>query len=456
MVHIAIFRKLIFLLALFLMLPLSCVKNKDFDVLQSHCNEELVANSTFSEVFSLYKEETIQIQEDLIIEGYVISSDEAGNFFGVLHFQDQPQNPTGALQIELDVRDSHLFYPIGSKIFIKLKGLYLGKSKDVYKIGGVFTSFGNASVGRLPASIVNQHIFPSCEDTVEIEPTVISLEDDLTNYRNTLVSIPQIEFSHSELGNTYALKGEETDRVLVDCLDYEITLRNSGYSDFQDKKLPEGSGAITGLLLHENEDYFLVIRDVSDLDFNKERCKELIDEYTSKTIFISEIGDPDNNAEARFIELYNSGPAISLKNWSLLRYTNANTTVGATIDLTGIQIGLKTTVVISPNENEFTLVYGFAPDIGASTGSAADSNGDDTIVLVDPFGTVIDIFGVIGEDGSNTTHEFEDGKALRNPGISAGNPIFAFEEWSIFNDTGNLGTSKIPQNAPEDFTPGVH
>jgi hypothetical protein len=434
---------------------MSCVKTRDFDVIQATCDKALVANSTFAEIFSLYKEKTVQIQDDLIIEGYVISSDEAGNFFGVLHFQDKAENPTEGLQIALDIRDSHLFYSIGSKILIKLKGLYLGKSKGIYKIGGVFTSFGNASVGRLPASIVSQHIFLSCDGATEIVPTSITLQDNLMTYRNTLVQIAKIEFIGSELGETYAIKEEETDRVLIDCLDEKITLRNSGYSDFQNEYLPEGSGSINALLLHENDANFLVIRDEKDLIFNEERCEELIDEFTSNAVFISEIADPDNNAGARFIELYNSGPTISLKNWSLLRYTNANTTVGAKIDLTGKVFTSQTTLVISSNEEEFTLVYGFAPDIVASAGNAADSNGDDTMVLVDAFGNVIDIFGVIGEDGSGTNHEFEDGRAKRKTEFNIGNPMFTFNEWDIYNDSGDSGTINFPQIAPENFSPGV-
>ena len=112
-------------------------------------------------------------------------------------------------------------------------------------------------------------------------------------------------------------------------------------------------------------------------------------------------------------------------------------------------------MIISPNAEEFELVYGFAPDLGVSTNSPADSNGDDNLELVDPFGTIIDMFGVIGEDGSGTNHEFEDGRAVRNSNIMVGNPVYTFSEWTIFNDTGDAGTTKLPQNAPEDFTPGV-
>ncbi|MEM6892508.1 MAG: lamin tail domain-containing protein, partial [Bacteroidota bacterium] len=85
--------------------------------------------------------------------------------------------------------------------------------------------------------------------------------------------------------------------------------------------------------------------------------------------------------------------------------------------------------------------------------SPADSNGDDNLELVDPFGKVIDVFGIIGEDGSGTNHEFEDGRALRKPEVVKGNSIYTFEEWMLYNDTGESGTTKEPKVAPQDFTP---
>jgi hypothetical protein len=112
-------------------------------------------------------------------------------------------------------------------------------------------------------------------------------------------------------------------------------------------------------------------------------------------------------------------------------------------------------LVFSPNATEFVSVYGFSPDVETGSNSPADSNGDDNIVLKDPFGTTIDIFGLIGEDGSGTNHEFEDGKAERNENIVRGNPVFTFGEWTIYNDTGGSETLNLPQNAPEDFSPGI-
>ncbi|WP_252730098.1 DUF5689 domain-containing protein [Zobellia uliginosa] len=432
----------------------SCVKSRSYDVPPDNCVSGLVANTTYTEVKNLYKGNTFQIQDDLIIEGYVISSDSDGNFFSVLYFQDKAIAPTEGFQIEIDVRDSHLFYPVGTKIKIKLKGLYLGKSKDIFKLGATFTSFGNVSVGRLPAAIVAEHIFKFCDAQAPIEPTKITINDIKEELTNTLVTITDVEIKEEEVGLSFAEVGEETERILIDCDDNEIALLNSGYSDFQSELLPEGRGNLTGVLLRENNNYMISVRSTADINFSKERCAELVDEFTSDNIFISELADPDNNASARFVELYNSSMEdLSLKGWKLKRYTNANTVVSSEIDLSTLTIEADDFVVISPNAEEFEIVYGFAPDLGVGTNSPADSNGDDNLQLVDPFGAIIDVFGVVGEDGTATNHEFEDGRALRKSEILKGSAVYVIEEWLIANDSGEAGTIKQPKIAPDDFSP---
>ena len=448
--------KILILSLLSLLGVLACVKDRDFDPPRKTCSSDLIANTTFSEVKAMYSEGVLQIQDDLIIEGYVISSDEAGNFFSSLHFQNKSGNPTEGFQIEFDLRDSHLFFPVGSKIYIKLKGLYLGKQKGVYKLGGTFSSFGNLSIGRLPANVVSKYIFSSCDGLLSATPTQISLSNLDVSIVNTLVELNDVEIIEDELGLSFAEIKEETERTLMDCIDNEIVLLNSGYSDFQSELLPEGNGSVVGVLLKDNDDYQIVIRDLDDINLQNERCVDLIDEFTSNAIFISELADPNNNSGARFVELYNSSmQPLSLKGWTLNRFTNDNSELSSTTDLSGLDIEAQNTLVISPNATEFETVYGFAPDLAVGTNSPADSNGDDNLQLVDPFGTVIDSFGIVGEDGSGTNHEFEDGRAVRNPEIVQANANYTFSEWTIFNDTGAAGTTNQPQNAPEDFTPGM-
>ena len=434
----------------------SCVKNQEFETPDLACSEADFSIIGISELKGFYKGETVQIQEDVYIKGYVTSSDKSSNFFNVIHFQNEASNPTEGLQFEFELRDSHLFFDVGQLIIIRLKGLYLGQSNDVFKIGGVFISFGNRSVGRLPKNVVFDHILTACDSAKDILPTSMSIPEINNEELHTLVSIDNVEFREDEIGQTFAIEEEETKRILVDCNDNELIVLNSGYSDFQSEFLPDKKGTATGIITKDKGEYQLIIRELEDIDFKNERCEDLVDEFTSDAILITELADPDNNAGARFVELYNaSDENLSLKGWRLVRYTNDNTDISSTVNLSEYSIEGKGLLVISPNESEFQTVYGFIPQIAVGTNSPADSNGDDTIALIDPFGAIIDIFGVIGEDGSGTDHEFEDGRAVRNMDIVNGNANYTASEWIVFNDSGAEGTINQPQNAPTDFTPGV-
>lgn len=440
--------------AVLAILIVSCAGNSEFEALSVDCSS-LKANISFAELEALFTGETLHIQDDLILEGYVTSSDKAGNFFNVLHIQDTPIAPSRGIQLEIELRESHLFFDAGRKILIKLRGLYLGKSGATLKLGGTFSSFGNVSVGQLPALKVPEHLFVSCDALENVQPTLITIPKLDDAKINTLVHFENLEVVETEVGQPFALVGEETQRTLVDCEGNEITLLSSGYSDFQAEPLPAENGSITGILLKDGSDVQLAIRTLADVAFTQERCPEIVTEFTSTQIFISELADPVNNTAARFVELYNSDTVpLDLHQWTLRRYTNANTTVSATISLSGLVIGAQSTLVISPKAAAFESVYGFTPDLGVSTNSPADSNGDDTLELVDPFGTVIDVFGVIGKDGTDTNHEFTDGRALRNANITEGNPTYTFEEWTVFNGKGAAGTIAQTQEAPDDFTPG--
>lgn len=447
----------LYMLLLGLFVLSACIKDKNFDAPVPDCSSVPNPNISLSELKALYVDKTVQLQEDWIVQGYIVSSDRAGNFFGALYIQDSPTNPAGGLQLEIDLRDAHLFYEVGSRILIKTKGLYLGKSNGMYTMGSAFNVFGNLSVGRLPALKVKQHFVTPCNAGVDIEPLPITLGDLNDSLLGTLVRLEEVEIVGDEVGLPYALKEQETIRTLVNCDGEELQLLNSGYSDFQSATMPQGNGTITGVLVRVSKEYQLVVRDTSDLQFTGIRCEDVVDEFTSTKLFISELADPDNNTAARFVELYNADEEpLSLKGWVLRRYTNANTEVSSTIDLSGYIIEGQSTFVVSPNANSFEAVYGFPPDLGVSINGPADSNGDDNLELVDPFGAIIDVFGVVGEDGSGTNHEFEDGKAVRNKDIEQANPVFTFSEWKIYNDSGGEGTINSPQNAPEDFSPRSH
>ncbi len=175
-------------------------------------------------------------------------------------------------------------------------------------------------------------------------------------------------------------------------------------------------------------------------------------------IFISEIADPDNNANARFIEVTNgSSNPIDISNWSVILYSNANTSPTTTyVFPTSTLLTGGASYVIAQNGGVFTSVYGFAAD---GLDALMNANGDDNFELRDASNNLIDAYGVVGIDQTGTCAEFEDGRALRIASISEGNPTFDEAEWTIWADS-NIGGctdhTNSPRIAPTDFSPGLH
>jgi hypothetical protein len=178
-------------------------------------------------------------------------------------------------------------------------------------------------------------------------------------------------------------------------------------------------------------------------------------------VIITELADPNGATAARFVEIYNvSDSDVDLTGWELRRWTNGNADPqGTGVDLSSIgTLSSGSFALIAANATEFETVYGIPADINAGTGGAADSNGDDQIAIFDDTDQTIDIFGVPGEDGSGTCHEFEDGRAERVSSVSASSATWNESEWNVWADStvsGCTSHTNSPRTAPADYDPGA-
>lgn len=143
----------------------------------------------------------------------------------------------------------------------------------------------------------------------------------------------------------------------------------------------------------------------------------------------------EGSGSNKCLEVYNpTDAAVSLDGvYSILKYSNANTSVTSTINLTGtIAAG---DVLVVCNTNQAILP---AADVDISTGSI-DHNGNDNYTLTKN-GTVVDAIGQIGSNityGSNTTL-FR--KTSINTGDTNGNDAFnAADEWDFGPDDTGAG-----------------
>mgnify|MGYP003636849872 CR=1 FL=1 len=435
---------------------LSCVKTNDFNIPKETCVDTITTTKTIAELFNIATETATKYAVDDAIEGYVISSDQEGNFFK--NTAIQTSDGSLGFSVSIDQTDLYTIYNPGRKVYVKLNGLYLEKDNNVLEIGGLFIdNFQNETVGRIGYPAFEKVLIKSCE-VIDENSLVnsISINDVSDAYLNTLVEFSNVQFIDDALGTTLYDStndvGNATNHLIQDVSGALLIFRTSAFADFASIEVPNGNGSIRGVLTKFGGDYQLLARTYSDVNLNNER-KEIV---LKNNLYFTELADPNNNADARFIEIYNGEiEPVNLNGWTIRRYTNNNTTVSSTLDLSGNTIDSNQAFVIAVNASTFETVFGFPPDLEAGTNGPADSNGDDNLELVDSEGTVVDVFGIIGEDGSNTNHEFEDGRALRNFSITQGNPIYTFNEWHIWNDTGDAGTTNSPQDAPGFFSPGI-
>ena len=150
-------------------------------------------------------------------------------------------------------------------------------------------------------------------------------------------------------------------------------------------------------------------------------------------IFITELADPNNQYLARYVELFNAGDTeVDLTGYGIQRYTNGNILPQTTIYPLSGTISAKGFYIIA--RREFQSAFGFAPDLLLDvTGGPTDCNGDDQVQILDFNDNVIDIFGVPGEDGTGTCHEYLDGRAERAANVTtANNGPWLDENWNTW------------------------
>lgn len=272
----------IFILSLTVFLT-SCVQDDVYSTpdLQGKC-QDLTPTKTIAEVKTAFANNTATITDDIIIEGYVSSSDESGNVYKTIYLQDAPENPTQGLVVSVDAVSTYTSFPQGSKVYIKLKGLAFGRYGNVLQVGynNIDPITNTPTFGRIPEKLVANHLVRSCASKVKMVPKVITLAS-LTNTSTVdpligaLVQINNAEFPINLLCNIYAPNGLTVNRQIVDpTMTTPINsrvVRNSGYASFAADQLPSGNGTFIGILSKFNSDYQFFINRVSDLNMKGPR-----------------------------------------------------------------------------------------------------------------------------------------------------------------------------------------
>lgn len=282
------FLKTASVLALFAVTTQSCVQDNEWDIPPIACENKFnAATITLADFVAMAPSSgTYTIPADgaeVIVEGYVVSSDEHGNFYNTISIQDKPENPTVGLQIETRKVNNYSDMPVGAKIRIRANGLVLGTDRGVKKLGSVDPSY---AIGRIPDIQFKNYVSGVCENgKMVVEPIVPLQLPSLSaaqnaKYINMLVSVPNVQFASSEIGKAFVdlNPAADTDRAIEDVLGGTSVLRNSGYSTFGATKIPEGNGTLTFVVSRYNTSWQMLIRSLDDVNFDKKRFTKIFAE----------------------------------------------------------------------------------------------------------------------------------------------------------------------------------
>jgi len=297
----------------------SCVNDDDYNTPNLTVNEPDIPTgsvTTFKAIKSRYEQAVddgsptaiIDLDEELYIEGYVVSSDKSGNFFEELIIQnkvdgsDPAEDPRLGFRVSVNVNSLYNTYEFGRKVFIKLGGLTIGEDNGVLVIG----KGEGADIDQIQAFEYKDFIIRSTE-VATITPKISAINDLTENDENTFIQLDNVQIEAADLALTFA--GEPSDqfdgfRTLIGCgADGSIELQTSTFADFKSIQVPQFRGSISGIFSRDFGDDFdvFIINSAGDINFdNTQRCDPVFEETFNSAIDNTTLNLPGwiNYAEA--------------------------------------------------------------------------------------------------------------------------------------------------------------
>lgn len=226
-----------------------------------------------------------EVTQNIVVKGYVTSSDASGNFFREFYMQDSAENPTAGIKVIVNITNSNNQFNIGREVYIRLKGLYIGETRsgdNDATIGG-FVENGGTELEAISENQIKKfsHVLRS-QITEEIIPLPVKFSNISDDHLGLFVKVENAFFDDSLQGQTYfdPRQDFDTDRLIKSCDGFgltEFTLATSSFANFGGVSLPTGGGTIKAIVTKNyDRELRLALNSVEDVDMQGTKC-ELLD-----------------------------------------------------------------------------------------------------------------------------------------------------------------------------------
>lgn len=246
-------------------------------------NNSLVAGTTITiaELQSKYKNiiddnGCQQITDDLWLRCVVTGNDLGGNIYKQITVQDE----TAGIVVGINGSDQGALMPVGQKLLISLKDLYVGGYGKQAQIGGLY----NEKIGRMELSVWKDHVRLIMDGTPEataysamkVDTLDFDANKTMAEQSGRVVRLTDVTITGE--GTQVVAPDDGTVTPVANCVNRDITggnagsncvLRSSTYADFKGIALPSGNVTVYGVATKFNDTWQILARTVSDLTWVK-------------------------------------------------------------------------------------------------------------------------------------------------------------------------------------------
>lgn len=127
----------------------------DYDDPDDEALVTMTSNTTIAQLKAMYKGSPLHIEDNVVIEGQVTSSDESGNIYRSLYIQDN----TGGIEVKIGLSSLYDEYKVGQLVSVKCEGLTLGNYGGMLQLG-VEDPTGSYETAYMDVnSLIAAHVF---------------------------------------------------------------------------------------------------------------------------------------------------------------------------------------------------------------------------------------------------------------------------------------------------------
>lgn len=217
-----------------------------------------------------------QITDDLWLRCVVTGNDFGGNIYKQISVQDE----TGGIIIGINGSDQGAFMPVGQKLLISLKDLYIGGYGTQAQIGGLY----NGGLGRMELSVWKHHVRLVMDGTDEavgfgtmrVDTIDFDASKTMAQQAGRVVRLSGVTISGD--GTQIVAPDDGSVSLVSNCVNRTISggnagskcvLRTSTYADFKGVALPKQPVELYGIATIYRGTWQILARTESDLTWVK-------------------------------------------------------------------------------------------------------------------------------------------------------------------------------------------